>query len=103
MPRPNRDPAVGAGHARHAVPAASARRTPTRTPRPRGPSSTGGPLYGRRAMTIRLRPGHGMNLSSRLQNQTVLSKILSTGLLMFFEPNTRLYAHHGGAPALLKL
>ena len=52
---------------------------------------------------MRERPGHGISQSSRLQIHTVLSKIFNTSLLIFLEPNKRLYAHQGGAPTLLKL
>ena len=54
-------------------------------------ASPGSGLLGRlRATMMRDSPGHGINTSSRRQTHTVLSKIFSTGLLMLFDPNSRL-------------
>src|SRR5579862_8394419 len=55
-----------------------------------------------RATRMRESAGHGISASIRRHSQTVLSKIFSTGLLMFRDPSSLLYANHGGVPALLK-
>ena len=48
-------------------------------------------------------PGHGIRTSSRRQNQTDLSKIFSTSLLILPLPSNLLYAHQGSSATLLKL
>src|ERR1017187_624575 len=58
---------------------------------------------GFRPTTARESPGHGITRSSRRQNQTDLSKIFSTSLLILSAWNNLLYAHHGSSATLLKL
>src|ERR1039458_3256905 len=57
------------------------------TPINQGPEGAGSACL--RATAISVRPGHGISLSKRLQSQTVLSKILSTALLMSFRSEER--------------
>jgi len=52
---------------------------------------------------MREKPGPRHQPVEPLQIQTVLSKTFNTSLLIFLEPNNRLYAHQGGVPTLLKL
>src|SRR5579883_943569 len=67
------------------------------------PASPGPSAEVLRATMIRESPGHGNTASTRRQSQTVLSKIFNTSLLMFLDPNSFPYAHHGGVPALLNV
>src|SRR5690242_16850090 len=50
---------------------------------------------------MRVNPDQGSTGSRRRHSHTVLSKIFSVSLFSRREPITRLYSHHGGAPALL--